>query len=125
MITREQAKRLAEVAQALVDGKKVTIADEEGTFVDVAKYGFGIHINSLYTIHEPPPEPKYRAFKNAEEIKPHRNCWVRWPMEFGGEFMRIDRYGCHGITIAGEWLSFQRAFELVVFDDNSPFGVSE
>lgn len=116
---------MVEVAQAMTDGKLVTVWDECGVEIDAVKYGYGIHASSHYTIHEQPPEPKYRAFKNKEEIKPHRNCWVRWPMEFGGEFMRIDRYGCHGITIAGEWLSFQRAFELVVFDDNSPFGVSE
>jgi hypothetical protein len=125
MITKEQSKRMVEVAQAMMDGKLVTVWDECGVEIDAVKYGYGIHASSRYTIHEPAPAKKYRAFKSAEEFKPHRNCWVNWPMMFGVEFMRVDRYDCSGVVVADHWLSFQRAFDLIVFDDNSPFGVSE
>lgn len=63
MITKEQAKRLAEVAQAIADGKRVT-----------AVYcGLERHIDALapeieYTIHEPPPEPKWRPWTLEEAI---------------------------------------------------------
>lgn len=125
MITKEQSKRMVEVAQAMMDGKLVTVWDECGVEIDAVKYGYGIHASSRYTIHEPAPAKKYRAFKSAEEFKPHRDCWVNWPMMFGREFMRVDRYDSCGIVVFGHWLSFQRAFELIVFDDNSPFGVME
>jgi hypothetical protein len=69
MITKEQAKRLAEVAIALMDGKTVTrkSAFNKSESVDV------VHDDELsaaqeYTIHEPPPEPKYRPWTLEEAI---------------------------------------------------------
>jgi hypothetical protein len=69
MIIKEQAKRLAEVAIALMDGKTVTrkSAFNKSESVDV------VHDDELsaaqeYTIHEPPPEPKWRPWTLEEAI---------------------------------------------------------
>ena len=63
MITKEQARRLAEVATAIAEGKLVA-----------ASFGGLEHpIDELdpdmeYTIHEPPPEPKWRPWTLEEAI---------------------------------------------------------
>lgn len=68
MITREQAKRLAEVAQAIADGKRVTRMLNSNFEVDVALDRSIIAAGVEYTIHEPPPEPKYRPWTLEEAI---------------------------------------------------------
>ena len=66
-MTREEAKRRAELYSALAKGKSVQVQGIDGSWVDV-------DINKLNYFIETPifrikPEPKYRPFKNKEE------CW--------------------------------------------------
>lgn len=67
MITKEQAKRLAEVAQAIADGKRVTRLFNGNEMLNAAE-DYGIGTGWEYTIHEPPPEPKYRPWTLEEAI---------------------------------------------------------
>jgi hypothetical protein len=67
MITKEQAKRLAEVAIAIAEGKRVTRM-LNGKEVDVALDRSIIAAGVEYTIHEPPPEPKYRPWTLEEAV---------------------------------------------------------
>jgi hypothetical protein len=67
MITREQAKRLAEVAQAIADGKRVTFHGASGLEL-LASDSEWLHPNMVFTIHEPPPEPKYRPWTLEEAV---------------------------------------------------------
>lgn len=69
MITKEQAKRLAEVAQALLDGKTVTrkSAFNKNESIDVI-YDDELYAGQEYTVHEPPPEPKYRPWTLEEAL---------------------------------------------------------
>ena len=67
MLTREEAKRRAELYSALAKGKSVQVQGIDGSWVDV-------DIDKLNYFIETPifrikPEPKYRPFKTKEE------CW--------------------------------------------------
>ena len=64
MITREQARRLAEVATAIAEGKRVT--HRSGPHAGHA--ATIVFSDGDYTIHEPPPEPKYRPWTLEEAI---------------------------------------------------------
>ncbi len=57
MIIREQARRLADVAAAIADGKRVTYVSASGVIKD-ANICF-LHPEIGYTIHGPKPEPKW------------------------------------------------------------------
>lgn len=66
-MTREEAKRRAELYSALADGKTIQVLMSSGEWKDV-------EIDDLTCISENisfriKPEPKYRPFKNQEE------CW--------------------------------------------------
>ena len=67
MVTREEAKRRAELYSALAKGKSVQVQGIDGSWVDV-------DIDKLNYFIETPifrikPEPKYRPFESQEE------CW--------------------------------------------------
>jgi len=128
LITKEQAQRLVEVAQAIVDGKQVTV-----TYCGVGH----TNINSLdpsvpYTIHEPKPEPKWRPFKDDQEFKPFRSKWLKLlepaDDEERSERFRCEKYDKDGLWVEfGEFVSYPEAFDRFGFDDEtgSPFGVKE
>ena len=63
MITKEQARRLAEVATAIAEGKLVA-ASFGGLEYPIDE----LDPDMEYTIHEPPPEPKYRPWTLEEAI---------------------------------------------------------
>ncbi len=67
MITKEQARRLAEVATAMADGKRVTFHGASGLEL-LASDSEWLHPNMVFTIHEPPPEPKLRQWTLEEAI---------------------------------------------------------
>jgi hypothetical protein len=62
-----------------------------------------------------PPQPKYRAFKSAEEFRPFRDWWIK-----NGETIRkVDHYSEFGVNgMSWESLLINRTFE-----DGTPFGV--
>ena len=66
-MTREEAKRRAELYSALAEGKIIQFKQENGEWVDLkTDLMCGIVESFRYRIK---PEPKYRPFKNQEE------CW--------------------------------------------------
>ena len=67
MLTREEAKRRAELYSALAEGKIIQFKQENGEWTDLkTELMCGIAESFRYRIK---PEPKYRAFKSQEE------CW--------------------------------------------------
>lgn len=64
-----------------------------------------------------PPEPKYRAFKNAEEFKPHRDKW--WKYKDGDVIWPPACYSDEGYCDT-DW---DYCFVNQVFDDGTPFGI--
>ena len=133
MLTREEAKRRAELYSALAKGKSVQVQGIDGSWVDV-------DIDKLNYFIETPifrikPEPKYRPFESQEE------CWNEMlkHQPFGWlksikkqEKVHIGRIfdtpDVVFITLSiNEGLNYSSSylFEEYTFDDGTPFGIKE
>ena len=132
-MTREEAKRRAELYSALADGKTIQILNMEGNWVDV-------EVKKLNYIPETlkfriKPETNYRPFKTQEE------CWNEMlkHQPFGWlksikkqEKVHIGRIfdtpDVVFITLSiNEGLNYSSSylFEEYTFDDGTPFGIKE
>ena len=134
-MTREEAKRRAELYSALADGKTIQILNMEGNWVDV-------EVKKLNYIPETlkfriKPESKYRPFNTQEE------CWNEmlkhqpfgWIKSKGkGYFHLIGLVQCvselEGVMITfatSEQLarSSRSIYENYIFADGTPFGIKE
>ena len=125
-MTREEAKRRAELYSALADGKIIQILNMEGNWVDV-------EVKKLNYIPETlkfriKPEPKYRPFKNQEE------CWNEmlkhqpfgWVKEISSEMLYlINGISNESIVIMEDINSFKEAMNIYEFKDGTPFGIKE
>ena len=135
MLTREEAKRRAELYSALAKGKSVQVQGIDGSWVDV-------DIDKLNYFIETPifrikPEPKYRPFKSQEE------CWNEMlkHQPFGWVKSKVKGY-FHLIGLV-QWASeledvmivfatseqlarsSRSLFEDFIFADGTPFGIKE
>ena len=126
MLTREEAKRRAELYSALAKGKSVQVQGIDGSWVDV-------DIDKLNYFIETPifrikPEPKYRPFKTQEE------CWQEmlkhkpfgWVKEISSEMLYlINGISNMSIVIMEDINSFKEAMNIYEFKDGTPFGIKE
>ena len=119
-MTREEAKRRAELYLALAEGKTIQVKDKNLTWVDknIEELDYIYDCNN-YRIK---PEPKYRPFKTQEE------CWNEmlkhqpfgWVMNENGDYsclLSINRYF--------EEKDFSFMFKTYRFADGTPFGIKE
>ena len=125
-MTREEAKRRAELYSALAKGKSVQVQGIDGSWVDV-------DIDKLNYFIETPifrikPEPKYRPFESQEE------CWNEmlkhqpfgWIKEISSEMLyQINGISNMSIVIMEDISSFKEAMNIYEFKDGTPFGVKE
>ena len=133
-MTREEAKRRAELYSALAEGKTIQILNMEGNWVDV-------EVKKLNYIPETlkfriKPEPKYRPFKSQEE------CWNEMlkhqPFSFvvnkdSVDYFSIcrvfkDEKGISRITFISNPYSgwdMEIVFDRFNFADGTPFGIKE
>ena len=135
MLTREEAKRRAELYSALAKGKSVQVQGIDGSWVDV-------DIDKLNYFIETPifrikPEPKYRPFESQEEcwnemLKHQPFGWAKskkserhfsigsvlWDNDFNDVFVTFAFDGMLG-------RSSKSVFEDFTFDDGTPFGKKE
>ena len=135
MLTREEAKRRAELYSALAKGKSVQVQGIDGSWVDV-------DIDKLNYFIETPifrikPEPKYRPFESQEEcwnemLKHQPFGWAKskkserhfsigsvlWDKEFDDVFVT---FACDGML----GRSSKSVFEDFTFDDGTPFGIKD
>ena len=135
MLTREEAKRRAELYSALAKGKSVQVQGIDGSWVDV-------DIDKLNYFIETPifrikPEPKYRPFETQEEcwnemLKHQPFGWAKskkgerhfsigsvlWDNDFNDVFVTFAFDGMLG-------RSSKSVFEDFTFDDGTPFGIKE
>ena len=135
-MTREEAKRRAELYSALADGKTIQVQNPNGG------EWFDVKIGTLRSISEElnyriKPEPKYRPFKSQEEcwnemLKHQPFGWVKskksghhfsigsvlWDKEFDDVFVT---FACDGML----GRSSKSMFEDFTFDDGTPFGIKE
>jgi hypothetical protein len=128
-MTREQAKRRAELYSALAAGKIIQVQNPETgewEYLDLNKFdGFIEEYNFRIK-----PEPKYRPFKNAEE------CW--------NEMMKHQPFGwiknkatqamslVSGVSPLTDNIKLDlldiavySMYSIVTFADGAPFGIKE
>ena len=126
MLTREEAKRRAELYSALAKGKSVQVQGIDGSWVDV-------DIDKLNYFIETPifrikPEPKYRPFETQEEcwnemLKHQPFGWIKYKNSKSKYHIHVLGYGY--ILINGADLSFFEAFDGCKFHDGTLFGIKE
>ena len=133
-MTREEAKRRAELYSALAEGKTIQVQNPNGG------EWFDVKIDTLRSISEElnyriKPEPKYRPFKTQEEcwnemLKHQPFGWVKskkserhfsigsvlWNNDFNDVFVTFAFDGMLG-------RSSKSVFEDFTFDDGTPFGI--
>ena len=130
-MTREEAKRRAELYSALADGKTIQIISSNGTWED-------IEIEKLSKIYDCNSyriklEPKYRPFNTQEE------CWNEmlkhqpfgWTIDKYNNFAHIDLvYNCtpengYGVRLRQNPVNynFEGMFQEYKFADGTPFGI--
>ena len=98
-MTREEAKRRAELYSALAEGKIIQFKQENGEWTDLkTDLMCGIAGSFRYRI-KPESEPKYRPFANAEE------CLQ--------EMMKHQPFG---------WITSQGAFFYIIYIEDKLFG---
>ena len=125
-MTREQAKRRAELYSALAAGKIIQVQNPETgewEYLDLNKFdGFMEEYNFRIKT-----EPKYRPFKTKEE------CWneMHCHSDFGwlirietGIVVNISAVHLHGILFDQDLeYTYQEAFKYYKFIDGTPFGI--
>ena len=126
-MTREEAKRRAELYWALGDGKAIQVQNPvtcEWKYLDINKID-EFNEELKYRIK---PEPKYRPFKSKEE------CWNEmlkhqpfgWVKEISSEMLYlINGISDMSIVIMENIDSFKEAMNIYEFKDGAPFGVVE
>ena len=126
-MTREEAKRRAELYSALAEGKTIQVQNPNGG------EWFDVKIETLRSICEEfnyriKPEPQYRPFKSQEE------CWDEmlkhqpfgWVKEISSEMLYlINGISDMSIVIMEDISSFKEALDIYTFKDGTPFGIKE
>ena len=125
-MTREEAKRRAELYSALAKGKSVQVQGIDGSWVDV-------DIDKLNYFIETPifrikPEPKYRPFKTQEECleEMHKHSDFGWVKCKDSKSQYHICAVSHGyISVLDADPSFFESFGRYEFLDGTPFGIKE
>lgn len=128
-MTREQAKRRAELYSALAEGKTIQVQNPNGG------EWFDVKIETLRSICEEfnyriKPEPQYRPFKSQEEcwnemLKHQPFGWIR-----NNDTQRLCNIGSigrnsYGVVINNSIVYFDLAFNTCDFVDGTPFGIKQ
>ena len=126
-MTREEAKRRAELYSALAEGKIIQFNQENGEWIDLTMELIEVLSESAFR-YRIKPEPKYRPFKNQEE------CWneMHNHPDFGwltridtGEYTQIPAVFSYCILFNSATYNYEKAFEYYTFTDGTPFGIKE
>ena len=126
-MTREEAKRRAELYSALAEGKTIQILNMEGNWVDVEVKKLNYIPETLKFRIKPEPK-KYRPFKSQEEcwnemLKHQPFGWVKSPR---GELFCIDKVFDEGVVYKHSTCRFEEYLEgNYAFYDGTPFGIKE
>jgi hypothetical protein len=118
------------------------LLDEGETILDTDKWWEGRYWDDMtgsstigkpldFRIHTPvarkiePPQPKYRPFKDGAEFKPFRDKWVKYKQSDVGKTMLCVSFSNEGVTACVSFMPYKTAFDSLVFEDGSPFGVTD
>lgn len=122
-MTREEARKAAEVMLAYANGEEIEIVCQDGTGISNENPTF----NWFAAAYRVKPKPAYRPFKNKAE------CWqemlkhqpLGW-IKLQDSIRLILSFNDTRIWI-GDLISytFEEAFENYKFTDGTPFGIKE
>ena len=134
-MTKEEAKRRAELYSALAEGKTIQVLSCKGEWIDIKTDELDYLKN--YYKYRIKLEPKYRPFKSQEEcwnemLKHQPFGWAKskkserhfsigsvlWDNDFNDVFVTFAFDGMLG-------RSSKSVFEDFTFDDGTPFGIKE
>lgn len=134
-MTREEAKRRAELYSALADGKTIQAQNPSGG------EWFDVKIETLRSICEEinyriKLEPKYRPFNDQEECwnEMHKHPDFGWVKRINGGYkqimaIHIDIFNKHCADFAGQTgtacFEFEYIYRKYTFTDGTPFGIKE
>ena len=134
-MTKEEAKRRAELYSALAEGKTIQFKQENGEWTDLkTDLMCGIAESFRYRIK---PQPKYRPFKNQGEcwnemLKHHPFGWVKSKDKGYFHLIGLVQWASELedvmiIFATSEQLarSSRSLFEDFIFADGTPFGIKE
>ena len=134
-MTREEAKRRAELYSALAEGKIIQFKQENGEWTDLKMdLMCGIGESFKYRIK---PEPKYRPFKTQEEcwqemLKHDEFGWVKSKTRDANKHISNIEKDIEGnvwfvaASFSGiEKYSPKQMLDYFVFMDGEPFGIKE
>ena len=134
-MTREQAKELLPIIQALSAGKQIQDSIDGVRWFDTDE--INLEYEGKKIKHRIKPEPRYRPFKTKEEcwnemLKHHPFGWLK--SKKNGRFRCIGEvYGSDEFETVYIALSTSESlsrssdsmFEQYTFDDGTPFGIKE
>lgn len=118
-MTREEARKAAEVMLAYADGKKIEYKVREGdewrpiNKLDTPLFDWN---STEYRIKK---EPTYRPFKDKDE------CWAEMLKHQPFGWMKYKSGEAFYIVAIGNGNDFIRAYEKLTFADGTPFGIKE
>ena len=126
-MTREEARKAAEVMLAYADGKEIEYKNgalKDWSITSVPTFNWG---SNDYRIK---PGPKYRPFKSAEEcwqeMQKHQPFgWVRYKMKPIVIRSIASLYDTEIEPYDACTSSYKNALEIFTFADGEPFGVKE
>ena len=129
-MTREEARKAAEVMLAYANGEEVEVMGFGGQYKTVEKPSFDWE-KIKYRVK---PKPTYRPFKDKEEcwnemLKHEPFGWVKNIPNAGGFCSSITDIRCDGvcdfIRLREDWYRPDSVFVYYTFFDGTPFGIKE
>ena len=127
-MTREEAKEMLPIIQALAEGKQIQDKIEGVTdWVDTDE--INLEFEGKKILHRIKPESEFRPFESQEEcwnemLKHQPFGWVR-SKKCNALLWNVTSINKDDITIICDYYKFHRAFECFEFTDGTPFGIKE
>ena len=134
-MTREEAKRRAELYSALAEGKTIQVKNMDGEWTDVKPEKLNYISEEL--VFRIKPEPKYRPFETQEEcwqemLKHDEFGWVKSKTRDANKHISNIEKDIEGnvwfvaASFSGiEKYSPKQMLDYFVFMDGEPFGIKE
>ena len=124
-MTREEAKRRAELYSALAEGKTIQVQNPNGKWEDLKIDGLDhLYDCNKYRIK---PEIKYRPFKTQEECwnEMHKHPDFGWVTDGYYKSTISVKSDSIVVTISSLEYDFGKAYIHFTFADGTPFGIKK
>lgn len=124
-MTREEARKAAEVMLAYANGEEIEVVCKDGTGIPNEDPTF----NWFAAAYRVKPKPAYRPFKNKEEclqeMLKHQPFGWATDSEVYGIISTFSNTHIWFNGISTDYYTFEEAFDNLKFSDGTPFGIKE